>query len=264
MSCATAAIAESFSRAAHSYESANDLQLAVGQELLALLPSQAQPQAWLDLGCGTGAFCAQLRHRFPQAQGVAVDIAPAMLQLARERAQADVFVCADAASLPLAPASVDLVFSNFVLQWCADFPAVLQQAYQVLKPGGWLLFSSVLDGSLAELKHSWQQVDSQQHVNEFRAFDTYLASCEASDFAVQDLQQITRVQHWPQTRDILLSLKQIGATHLQQGRSAGLLSSQRYRRLQQAYEQLRQPEGLPLSWQLVLGVLRKPLGSSHA
>ena len=52
-------------------------------------------------------------------------------------------VCAEAAQLPFADGSFDLVFSNLCLQWVPDLPAVLAEFRRVLRPDGLLLFSTL-------------------------------------------------------------------------------------------------------------------------
>ena len=70
-------VAKSFSRAAASYDGVAELQRQVGGELLAELPSLA-PMRWLDLGSGTGHFTRALNERYPQAEGMALDLAEGM------------------------------------------------------------------------------------------------------------------------------------------------------------------------------------------
>lgn len=76
-------VAASFSRAAASYDSVAELQRDVGGQLLHRLPQAFVPRRWLDLGCGTGYFSRALGERFPDGQGVALDIAEGMLNHAR-------------------------------------------------------------------------------------------------------------------------------------------------------------------------------------
>lgn len=253
-----AAIAKSFSKAATSYDQAASLQREVGLELLQLLPKPIQVQRWLDLGSGTGFFAGQLGRKYPQAQGWALDLSPQMLAVSRHKYPQVEHLCADAAAPPLATASLDLIFSNFALQWCPDLLAVLQQAKRLLKPGGLLVFSSVLQGSMQELSHSWQQVDGRSHINNFRDLNAYQQAISASGWQVQQLLTTTKVQYQPKVADILRSLKLLGANHLHQGRSPGLLARGSYQRLQQAYAAYQQPQGLPLSWHLLLTALIKP------
>lgn len=250
-------VAASFSRAAASYDSVAELQRAVGAELLARLPAGLAPSRWVDLGSGTGHFSRALAERFPQASGTAVDIAEGMLRHARPLGGASRFVCGDAERLPLATASHDLIFSSLALQWCADFAAVLAEARRVLAPGGVLAFSSLCVGTLQELQGSWQAVDGFVHVNRFRRFEDYRALCEACGLEVLELATARRVLHYADLRQLTHELKALGAHNLNPGRPGGLTGRARVRALVEAYERFRDDHGLPASWQVVYGVLRR-------
>jgi malonyl-CoA O-methyltransferase len=126
-----------------------------------------QPRAVLDLGCGDGLGVESLRARYPQAQLHAVDQAPAMIAKARARfapvsalhkaarsvsaalgmrkAVSDVLpicIVGDAAELPLADDSVDLVWSNLAFHWFADPVRAIAQCKRVLRADGLLMMSS--------------------------------------------------------------------------------------------------------------------------
>lgn len=251
-------VAASFSRAAASYDSVAALQRAVGQDLLRLLPEGLQSSRWLDLGSGTGHFSRALAERFAAASGVAVDIAEGMLRHARnEQAGAHYHVAGDAERLPLRNASVDLVFSSLAVQWCDQFASVLAEAQRVLRPGGVMAFSSLCVGTLAELRASWQAVDGLVHVNRFRRFEDYQRLCAASGFEQLELQCCPHVLHYPDVRSLTHELKALGAHNLNPGRPSGLTGRARMQGLLQAYEAFRQPQGLPATYQVVYGVLRK-------
>ena len=252
-------VAASFSRAAASYDSVAALQRAVGLSLLGQLPEGLQPQRWLDLGSGTGHFSRILAERFAQSSGVAVDIAEGMLRHARnEHSGAHYHVAGDAERLPLRDASVDLVFTSLAVQWCDQFASVLAEALRVLRPGGVLAFSSLCVGTLDELRASWQAVDGLVHVNRFRRFEDYQRLCAASGFEQLVLQRCPHVLHYPDVRSLTHELKALGAHNLNPGRPSGLTGRARMQGLLQAYEAFRQPEGLPATYQVVYGVLRKP------
>jgi malonyl-CoA O-methyltransferase len=251
-------VAASFSRAAASYDSVAELQRAVGSELLARLPAELQPARWVDLGSGTGHFSRALAARFAQANGTAVDIAEGMLHHARPLGGATRFVCGDAERLPLASESQELIFSSLALQWCADFAAVLVEARRVLAPGGVFAFSSLCVGTLQELRDSWQTVDGLVHVNRFRQFEDYQALCAASGLELVTLASERRVLHYADLRQLTHELKALGAHNLNPGRPGGLTGRARVRALVEAYERCRDEHGLPASWQVVYGVLRKP------
>ncbi|HZJ95066.1 MAG TPA: malonyl-ACP O-methyltransferase BioC [Thiopseudomonas sp.] len=257
-------VAAAFSRAAQTYDSVADLQRAVGTRLLSLIPETTNVklqdstavQHWLDLGCGTGHFCEQLQQRWPAAQGIGLDLASGMLTVARQRCPTLHYICADAEQLPLADNSQNLIFSSLALQWCSDFSRVLSEIKRVLKPGGILLFSSVAEGSLEELRNSWRAVDDAKHVNNFRPLSLYQDLAAASGLQVLDVHCHTHTYYYHKVRELTHELKHLGADHVQ-GRAQGLVGRQRLQRLLDAYENYRQPQGLPATWQVVYGVLSK-------
>ena len=252
-------VAASFSRAAASYEAVAELQRTVGTALLERLPSTLVPARWLDLGCGTGYFSRLLASRFPAGEGIALDIAEGMLRHARPQGGASRFIAGDAECLPLRDASVELMFSSLALQWCEDFPAVLSEAKRVLRPGGVLAFSSLCSGTLRELRDSWQAVDGFAHVNRFRPIGAYQQHCAASGLRLERLEVEPQVLHFAELRQLTGELKALGAHNLNPGRPGGLTGRARIRALIDAYERFRTPRGLPATYQVVYGVLRKEL-----
>ncbi len=252
-------VAASFSRAAASYDSVAALQRAVGVSLLDQMPDGLSPSRWLDLGSGTGHFSRVLAERYRAATGVAVDIAEGMLHHARgEQGGACYHVAGDAERLPLRDTSMDLVFSSLAVQWCDQFACVLDEVRRVLRPGGVMAFSSLCVGTLGELRSSWQAVDGLVHVNRFRHFADYQRLCASSGLEQVSLQQRAHVLHYPDVRSLTHELKALGAHNLNPGRPSGLTGRARMQRLLQAYEAFRQPQGLPATYEVIYGVLRKP------
>ncbi len=250
-------VAASFSRAAASYDGVAALQRHVGGQLLARLPDGVRVSRWLDLGSGTGYFSRALACAFPQAEGVALDIAEGMLRHARPAGGARQFVVGDAEQLPLRDGCAELVFSSLALQWCEDFAGALGEARRVLRPGGTFAFSSLCSGTLQELRDSWQAVDGFAHVNRFRPLATYQALCRNSGLQLVSLEMRPEVLHFPDLRQLTHELKALGAHNLNPGRPGGLTGRARIRALVEAYERFRRPEGLPATYQVVYGILRK-------
>ncbi|MGY2239587.1 malonyl-ACP O-methyltransferase BioC [Pseudomonas gingeri] len=252
-------VAASFSRAAASYDSVAELQRDVGHELLLRLPAPLKPSRWLDVGCGTGYFTRALGARFGEERGLALDIAEGMLEHARPLGGARHFIAGDAERLPLQAQSCALVFSSLAVQWCADFAAVLAEARRVLQPGGVMAFASLCVGTLQELRDSWRAVDGMVHVNRFREFADYERLCAASGLRVLSLESRPQVLYYPDVRSLTHELKALGAHNLNPGRPGGLTGRARILGLMNAYEQFRQEQGLPATYQVVYAVLEKPL-----
>ena len=99
----------------------------------------------LDLGCGPGEILVRLATIAPAIQTTGVDIDAAMIERAEHRVDRALargargrpaFVVADAASLPFADASFDVVISSFSVHHWPDRNAGLAEAMRVLRPGG--------------------------------------------------------------------------------------------------------------------------------
>jgi SAM-dependent methyltransferase len=92
----------------------------------------------LDLACGTGAVAELAAAR--GADVVGVDIAPALIEQARQRAgerglQIE-YLVGDAEALGLDSASFDLVASTCGIMFAPDHEAVARELARVTKPGG--------------------------------------------------------------------------------------------------------------------------------
>ncbi|WP_228160531.1 malonyl-ACP O-methyltransferase BioC [Marinobacter bohaiensis] len=230
-------IARDFGDAAASYDQAARLQRAMGQALIDRLPPDAVGCGRvLDLGCGTGYFLPVLQAHLHPQRLTGIDLSPGMLEYARRHRSVEAdWLLADAESVPLPDASQDVVFSNLMIQWCADPEPVLRECRRLLRPGGWLLCSTLLDGTLAELAHAWETVDpGQPHVNDFESA-TDLRSKLAAVFPHGELHQRTLRLDYAHPADLLRELKALGAHHKAPGRRTSMTGATRIRQLYQHY-----------------------------
>lgn len=263
-----AAVARAFGRASRSYEAAAALQQQVRDELLSRLDLLREPpQVVLDLGAGTGLGTLRLKQAYPRARVLALDVAPAMLAQVRRRSwpwRRLQPVAADAQRLPLATASVDLVFSSLMLQWCQPPDRALAEALRVLRPGGLLLLASFGPETLRELRAAWASVDDGVHVSRFVDVHDLGAALQRAG-AAEPVLDVDRLQrHYPDALALMRELKAIGAHNAALGRSRGLTGKQGWQRMLQAYEALRTPAGVPATWEVVYAAAWAPAAAGAA
>lgn len=253
----TTRVRASFDAAAEAYDAVAVVQAETRRRLLERLEFfRIRPRHVLDAGCGTGHGSRALLERYRGAAVTALDLAPGMLQAARRKRpwlrRLDV-VCGDAAALPLADASVDLVFSNLMLQWCNEPHRVFAEFRRVLRPGGLALFSSFGPDTLQELRAAWGAADGHTHVSRFidmHDLGDALLRVGLGE-PVMDMEHLTLT--YPDVRGLMRDLKTMGARNATAGRSRGLTGRRRLAAVERHYEGLRRDGRLPATWEIVYG-----------
>ncbi|WP_116645318.1 malonyl-ACP O-methyltransferase BioC [Salinivibrio sp. HTSP] len=250
------AIARAFGRAAPHYDDSATLQRRVGHRLIALAESEQKQKAVrhgtvLDVGCGTGYFTQQWMTHAKTVIGL--DLSAPMLATAKARCgDAMLAVQADAEHLPLADNSVDLAFSSLALQWCDDLHVPLAELRRVVKPGGQILVSTLLTGSLCELDSAWQQACGTSRVNRFISLSGLQQATQRAGLihatVLQESEQLT----FANAHAVMKSLKGIGATYRPQGAGQqGLATRAQFSAVEKAYQRFALAANtLPATYQI--------------
>jgi malonyl-CoA O-methyltransferase len=255
-------IRTSFDRASATYEAAAVLQARVADELVSRLePFNFAPKVVLDLGAGTGRMTAELKRRYRRSLVIALDLAPGMLHEARRHQQwlrRFERVCGDAMRLPFAEASVDVVISSLMLQWCDPPDAAFAEIRRVLKPDGFFAFTTLGPDTLVELRSAWAEADGDtqayNHVNHFTDMHDVGDALMRAGLS-EPVLDVDRIQlTYPDALSLMRDLKAIGAHNVTAGRPRGLLGRARLQRMQQAYEAYRRNGKLPATYEVVYAV----------
>ena len=129
----------------------------VAKEFLAWL-AVAPGQAWVDVGCGTGALVDSILAEFNPRSIAAIDraegfIAEARRRIADSRAR---FEIGDATAPPWASESSDVTASGLVLNFVSDSDAMAKEMVRVTCPGG-KIGAYVWDysGGMQMMRHFW-------------------------------------------------------------------------------------------------------------
>ncbi|KZZ59359.1 hypothetical protein A3762_05180 [Oleiphilus sp. HI0125] len=266
-------LANSFGKAAQNYDASAYLQKMVGNQLIehTLACDVSFPQGLGgDLGCGTGYFSSDVKTKFQLAEMLLLDISESMARYAFSRWSEEALVdeptstrafyplVLDAENIALQSEVLDFCFSSLALQWVNDLKTALKQAHAALKPGGVISYSTLVDGTLDELKTSWSRVDDATHVNEFMTYRACLNAALELGYEVLVDEQSPIVVEYQRPMDLMKDLKAIGAHNISRGRSKGLAGKGKLKRVLQAYEDFRHPEGhYPATYQVAYFVLKK-------
>lgn len=249
---------------------------------------KTQPARIVDAGCGEGDDLLGLHQAFPQAALLGIDASAAMLaQAARAGAQSQSamrrvlkqllahagrsthsasLVCADFGRLPLAPASMDLLWSNLALHWHPQAHAVIREWARVLRSDGLLMFSAFGPDTFRELRDAFAAADESavvgnaegRHVLPFVDLHDYGDMLVAAGFAtpVMDMEKLTIT--YSATDRLLADVRALGGNPMQ-GRRSGLTGRRAWQRMIDALMAMRQPDGkLPLTIEVIYGHAFKP------
>jgi len=260
-------VRRSFDRAGPTYDAAAVLQNEVRGQLLERLDlTRLTPKVVLDAGAGTGHAGKALKRRYPGAHVLALDSSLGMLRAAAP--QQSWFrpvsrVCADAEAMPLPDGSVDLILSNFMVQW-GDPDTLFAEFRRVLSPQGFLSFTTLGPDTLRELRAAWLEADAHTRVNPFLDMHDIGDALVRAGFAepVLDVERYTL--RYEDVRGLARDLKAVGACNATAGRARGLTGPRTFGRMQSAYEAFRRDGRLPATYEVVFGQAWAPAAAKRS
>ena len=153
-------VAETFDRSARSYDASRRMLVPCfdgfyGSALDALPADRARELHVLDLGTGTGLLSMLAAAEYPRARFTLVDVAPGMLEIARERfadqAERFAFRVGDLARVEL-PSDVDCAISALAIHHLPahEKAALSRRVFEALRPGGVFVNAEQVAGETAE------------------------------------------------------------------------------------------------------------------
>lgn len=245
-----------FDRAAERYERFAYVQKKIlGKALSDASRYIADDAALLDIGCGGGLLARSDTAIAKRWNITQLDLSLRMCRHAKMKGHAT--VQANAEQLPFADGSFAAAICLSTLQWLPRPPRAWGEMHQVLQPGGYAIVYTFGSHTLQELRKAFAGTGTPS-VHDFITKDIFLRHASEAGFEAVEHSQNLHVDYFEDTASILHSLKAIGATYADAA-ARGLSGRARLEHMEDAYEALRQPDGLPLTWDVMRVVARKRL-----
>jgi SAM-dependent methyltransferase len=145
---------------------------------------EAGPERILEVGCGWGEFAARMASEL-DAEVVAVDLSPRMVELARER-RVDARV-GDVQTLAFPDGTFDVAVANWMLYHVPDLDRGLSELARVLRRGGRLVAAT---NGLDHLGELWDLVGRDRRSEPLRFFAEHGAEALVRHFARVDRRDV--------------------------------------------------------------------------
>jgi len=263
-------VRKAFDRGACRYEETVIVQKLVIESILSelskLKPS-ISPRRILDVGAGTGMLLRSLQNYYPEAFLAGLDLAPGMGIEAINSFQEEgnhLYVQGDAEKLPFADGTFDLVVSTSTYQWLSVLEQAFSEAKRVLAPGGIFLFALFGEGTLSELRNSYQRALSAENTagkdrtHHFFSPGEVQRALAQPGFADVVVNNSLEKEYYPDVAAFLRSLKGIGAGTTACMPAKGLGGRRIITKMMEFYQRdFLEKMGVPVSYQVIYGRGRK-------
>lgn len=253
-----AAIRRRFDRVAGVFGEADFVhRLSFAGLLERLDPMQLKPTTILDLGSAEGAGSRALAKRYRSSRVLSLDLSRSMLAVSRSK-RSGFFsrlreMQADAAALPLASGTIDLVVANQVLPWIDQPERVFGELRRVLRKDGLFAFAALGPGSFLELRDIWRREDKFSHVHEFADMHNVGDALVRSGLSdpVLDVDTLNVTYREPQA--LFNDLRRSGSGNAQVTRRPTLTGKSRLRRVSDALVGRANGADIAVNLELVYG-----------
>lgn len=172
------------------------------ERLLEFLPKQHG--RLVDIACGKGATTAYLSEHFPEMSIIGTNLSLNQLRLAHQTIQDEPFAVMDATRPALADGCVEVVIcveAAFHFQTRRRF---LEEAYRILKPGGYLVLTDILLRRSPENRRPY--MPTENYLPDERAYRLEMLAAGFSSLEILDATQacwhgcLLNLQHWAMHR----------------------------------------------------------------
>lgn len=239
-------IKNNFNNAADKYLDLAKIQIEPALKIIERLEEYYQDGLILDLGSGPGTLTRQAKIDYPE---VLFDLSIRML---KSTPQMKPKVNGDATTLPFANNSFSGVISNLMIQWASNKQRVLDEVYRVLKPNGYVIFTTLIKPSLYELQTAWKMVDDDTHTLEFDTQDKYQQYILSAGFTILKSEAWSTTIYFTNLEELFGHFKNTGTNLAKSTSNKGIGGKQALNKLADAYNKQMSDKGLPLTYTYLL------------
>lgn len=251
------AIRKSFSQAAPTYDKYSGVQRDIARGVVnyikALLGSKDtvdEPDNFigltvpgvkgltvLDIGCGTGSLLSLIRDEYPDSDLYGCDIALPMLEEARKNlGPGPRLTAGDCEALPFSSSVFDIAASSLTYQWVKDTVRAFKEVRRVLAPEGLFVFSTLGPDTLSEFRGCFKEAAGiGTGLMDFLDAEALSKSIEKAGFDLVGIQGYKVFRKYPSMRELLRTLKGIGASPPSKEPSEGLSMGTALKRTEALY-----------------------------
>src|SRR3989338_321600 len=232
-------VKSSFSKRADTYDKFASFQKEIANLLLSeIYKRDFFPKNILDIGSGTGNISINLAENYKFSKVFACDIAHGMsvftlgkrLVLAKAgNWQSNIHIAtADTETLPYPSNSFDLIASNLMFQWVTDLSKAFAELHRVIKENGYIYLTTLAEGSLHELKDSFESACQMYYKDTSPIFQKFNNEKELKSIMTYtgfnniSLDTMDEIRFYPDVETLLRNLKYIGANQSYFARSNGM------------------------------------------